>query len=477
MTTTFFNNRGFNLTLKLVLIAALILLLLIPRFMIEDLIHDREKLSQSVIKEVSAGWGGNQTLAGPFLVIPYFKQDTSKQKVKSYLIIQPSKLKIDGGVTTTSKFRSIYEVILYQSKLKMTGTIDIDKIQQSNIPSQQLLLNEAFIAIGIQDLKGIQNNPIINWNNNTYPMKAGINNISFSYSQQQQNEMHTDFASASRTYVENKLMNSGISSNVAITLDKKSYDFNLDIELKGSQNLDFSPLASNTEIAINSNFKDPSFNGKFLPDNKVDNKGFNATWKILEYNRSIPAFTTETSEINIEDNLFGVRLSTSISNYVKTNRAIKYMILIVALTFLVVFITETIERRKVHIFQYTLIGLALAIFYTLLLAFSEIVSFDISYLISAVATIALLYLYSLSLFKSKKSSLLLLALSVMIYSYIYSIIRLEKTALLFGAIGLFIVLAATMYATRKINWYENKEDEESNHDLTNQNISGNEIQE
>jgi inner membrane protein len=103
-----------------------------------------------------------------------------------------------------------------------------------------------------------------------------------------------------------------------------------------------------------------------------------------------------------------------------------------------------------------LTGLALAIFYTLLLAFSEIISFDLAYLISAIAIIALLYLYSLSLFKSKKSSAILFGMTSVLFGYIYSIIQLEKTALLFGAIGLFIIIAATMYATRKINWYESE---------------------
>ncbi len=130
------------------------------------------------------------------------------------------------------------------------------------------------------------------------------------------------------------------------------------------------------------------------------------------------------------------------------------MILFVILTFMVVFLTEIVHRIHIHIFQYTLIGLALAIFFTLLLSISEFWGFDLAYFGAAAATIGLIFLYSLGMFKNKKSSGLLFGLMVALFAYIYIIIQLKKTALLAGSIGLFVIVALTMYVTRKIKWFE-----------------------
>ncbi len=458
--TSFFSRKSTQTTMKLLLIGLLTVLLFIPQAIMENLIFEREQLSNNVAKEIAIGWGGDQIVTSPILVIPYYQEDTSKIKRKSELIIMPNNFKVNGDIKTTPKHKSIYEVMLYESTLKMNGVFNMDKIIMSHIPSNMLLMDEAYVVIGISDLKGIQNNVMLNWNNTAQALKGGTKDIHFKYTTEDNQPQIALATSSSDSYVPTVEMgqsfHAGLFSYVKVDLSAKEINFDLNIDLKGSRNISFAPLASNTEVSLKSSFADPSFNGKFLPNNKVDEKGFEATWKVLEYNRNLPDFTTNTSLVDIGDNLFGVKLQKSVSNYTKTNRAIKYMLLIIVLTFLVFFLTETMEKKKIHIFQYTLTGLALAIFYTLLLAFSEIISFDISYLIAAIAIIILLFLYSKSLFKSAKSSKILLAMTSMVFAYIYSIIQLEKTALLFGAIGLFIIIAATMYATRKINWYENE---------------------
>lgn len=453
----FFDRKSTQLTLKIALIGFLTLLLLIPRAIIEELVFERERLGQSVVAEVSAGWGSDQIITGPVLVIPYYKQDTSKVKVTTQLIVLPKQLKVSGDISTTLKHRSIYQVNLYQSKLAVSGQFDLTQALANTNVGGRLMLDKAYIALGITDLKGIQSNVAVQWGSAQLPMKGGLNQMEFFYNKSATQSTNKGYSS-DEEYRQNGLASiaTGLSVPVNVTDIKNTQDFSIGIDLKGSSTIQFAPLASNTEVTLKSSFKDPSFIGNFLPDNTVDNTGFKATWKISEYNRNIPEVVEESHNISMENNLFGVRLESSVDNYSKTNRAVKYMLLIVALTFLVVFLTEIIEKKKVHIFQYTLTGLALAIFYTLLLAFSEIISFDLAYLISAIAIIALLYWYSLSLFKSKKSSAILLGMTSILFGYIYSIIQLEKTALLFGAIGLFIIIAATMYATRKINWYESE---------------------
>ncbi|MBK9568296.1 MAG: inner membrane CreD family protein [Saprospiraceae bacterium] len=187
-------------------------------------------------------------------------------------------------------------------------------------------------------------------------------------------------------------------------------------------------------------------------------------WNIIKVSRHIKR---PTMLIDIGTNVFGVKIVDAVDNYSKSYRAGKYMILFVILTFLVVFLTEIVERIHIHIFQYTLIGLALAIFFTLLLSISEFWGFDLAYSGAAVATIGLIFLYSLGMFKNKRSSALLLGLMVALFAYIYIIIQLEKTALLAGSIGLFVIIALTMYVTRKIKWFEENNDGQIQDKLTN----------
>jgi inner membrane protein involved in colicin E2 resistance len=140
-------------------------------------------------------------------------------------------------------------------------------------------------------------------------------------------------------------------------------------------------------------------------------------------------------------------------NYEKTMRTTKYAILVIGLTFAVFFLIETLHKKPVHPVQYTLVGLALAIFYTLLLSIGEYILFDYAYLLSGTATIALITLYVKSYFNNWKAASALGGVLTALYGFILVLVSLEDTALLVGSIGLFAVLAIVMYTTRNINWY------------------------
>jgi inner membrane protein len=155
--------------------------------------------------------------------------------------------------------------------------------------------------------------------------------------------------------------------------------------------------------------------------------------------------------------LLGVKIQPIQDQYTTINRTAKYMMLIIMLTFLVVFLTEVIQKIKVHVFQYALIGLALVIFFSLLLSFSEVIGYKLAYMVAVTATIGLIFLYSLTIYQDSKSARVLLILLCLIFSFVYTIIQMEESSLLVGSLGLFVILAATMYATRRINWYENND--------------------
>ncbi|HMU03937.1 MAG TPA: cell envelope integrity protein CreD [Saprospiraceae bacterium] len=459
-TTSFFQNSSIKITLKLALIFFLTLFLLIPKFMILDLVQERQKLSESVTNEVAKGWGNKQTHTGPALVIPYFhyiqEEDKTKPpvKTKTQLIVFPETLSVDGQIETESKYRSLYKVLLYKTGLKVKGNFKLPDATLTNIKTEDLLLGEASIIMGVSDPKGINAEISLNWNGKPATLNPGKNDIYFTVNQTNENlkeEFVTNYD------YDSPQINTGLQAQIALDATTQNYEFSYNLDLRGSKALLFAPLAKSNSVHLDSEFPDPVFYGGFLPDHKTDNKGFDANWNIFEYNKSIPAFIKDNSFISIGDNLFGVEIRVLIDNYAKTYRAGKYMILFVILTFLVVFLTEIVEKINIHIFQYTLIGLALAIFFTLLLSISEFWGFDLAYTGAASATIGLIFLYSLGMFRNKKSSGLLLGLMVALFAYIYIIIQLEKTALLAGSIGLFVIIAMTMYVTRKIKWFEESE--------------------
>jgi inner membrane protein len=189
-----------------------------------------------------------------------------------------------------------------------------------------------------------------------------------------------------------------------------------------------------------------------LPEKRVVNEsGFNSEWKILHLNRNFPQ--QWNADISLKSATFGVDLITPNDSYQKSDRSIKYAILIIALTFMAFFFIEILNQKKVHPFQYILIGLALCIFYTLLISISEFVSFNAAYWIATTMTMILVFLYSRSIFQNFKLASIVSSVMLILYGFIFTIIQLEDSALLIGSVGLFSILAVVMYISRRIDWY------------------------
>jgi inner membrane protein len=233
--------------------------------------------------------------------------------------------------------------------------------------------------------------------------------------------------------------------------------FKIDLSLRGSQNLYFIPVGKETYAGMSSPWDAPSFVGSFLPGNRTVNKdGFNASWKILHFNRNYPQQWTG-QEQSFAKSEFGVYFLVPMDHYLKSLRSSKYSILVIALTFLVFFLVEIMMKQRIHPIQYVLVGLSLSLFYALLLSISEQVGFDLAYMISSIMIILLIYLYSRTIVKNARAALMMLGFLVLNYGFIYVIIQLEEYSLLVGSIGLFIALSITMFVTRKINWYGSKD--------------------
>jgi len=423
-----------SIIVKLFATGFLILILLIPTYMIRSLIHERENRRYNTIEEISSKWGREQTIAGPIVTVPYgiYSKDKGEKVLKSvkYAHFLPDELNIDGNISPDIRYRGIYETVVYKSDLKFTGKFPSPNFKDFNIPDDNIIWEDAFISLGIPDMRGIEKNIEINMNNNVYSFTPGIET--------------------------KDIIDSGLSVQVPIKNGdnpEKSYEFSFDINLKGSKELNFIPLGKETNVKLISNWDNPSFDGTFLPDEReITNNGFNAKWNVLYLNRDYPQKWIGKS-YNIFNSAFGVKLLMPVDEYQKTMRSVKYAVMFISLTFMIFFFVEVINKKRIHPIQYILVGLALVIFFTLLLSLSEHTNFNLAYIIASIATILLITAYSKTIFNNNLLTILMGSVLLILYGFMYTILQLQDYSLLLGSIGLFIVLAVAMYLSRKIDWY------------------------
>ncbi|RZA02428.1 MAG: cell envelope integrity protein CreD [Sphingobacteriaceae bacterium] len=429
-----------SVTVKLIFIGALTLMLLIPSLLVMNLTDERSRRQEEMELDISDKWSGSQLIQGPVLVIPYKKfikeKDTNNKEITKETIenayILPGTLNFKSTVKSKILNRGIFETVVYNTLVKVDGDFKAE-LNKLSITPEQLLLNRAKITFSISDLKGLKTNPIIKSNNQTLQAEPVFN--------------------------EKGLFSNGLQASIDLTgAIEKTIPFTFTLDLKGSQELRFLHSGKTTTVDVTGDWKTPSFDGRYLPDDrKVNDKGFTAKWRMLYFNRPFAQQWADNDTLlnamhNHEDALFGVKLKLPVDQYQKTMRTSKYGILIILLTFISLFLTEMISKQKIHVFNYILIGAALVIYYTLLLSFAEQVGFNWAYLIASTATIALVAGFIASLLKNKKAAILFTLILTIFYVFIYVIIQLEDLALLIGSVALFVIVSILMYFSRKINW-------------------------
>jgi inner membrane protein len=245
---------------------------------------------------------------------------------------------------------------------------------------------------------------------------------------------------------------SGVSCKPEIT-GNKEFEFSFTLDINGSQSLNFLPVGKNTNVSLHSSWSNPSFSGSYLPDNReIGPDGFSADWNILHLNRNYPQQWTGSS-YSIGESAFGLNLLFPVDQYQKSNRAVKYAIMFIALTFISFFFSETLRKIRIHPMQYLLVGFALIIFFSLLISLSEYVGFGYAYLISGSMIVAMITLYYYSLVKNIRATAIISLIMVTLYLFLFTILQLQDYSLIMGSIGLFVILAVVMFLSRKIDWY------------------------
>lgn len=447
--TDFFKQRA--VFFKILGIGFLVLLLLIPLNMIQGVLRERLGRRNQAVAEVTSSWGREQTLVGPVLIVPYrysFKSwkdveaadgTLTRTEVQNTAVANayflPETLEIDGDITPTRLRRGIYKAVVYSGTLEVTGGFARPDFSGLRVDEEDVLWEEALVTVAIPDLRGVKETLLLRWGEETIPLVPGCKLPSFA---------------------------AGVHARVdGLRQSEGAIPLGLTLTLNGSGGIRFTPVAGETRIHLRSPWPNPSFQGAFLPtDRQVTASGFEATWQLSQYGRDYPQQWTDRRDRgagldsgSVVSSLFGVNFLSDIDAYRNVERAIKYGILFIVLVFTAFFLFEVLGRLRIHPMQYTLVGVALCLFYLGLLSLSEFVRFGMAYFGAATLTTCLIWFYCAAVLKSGKRTLLVVGMLAGIYGFLYVPLQLQDYSLLVGTSGLFLVLAIVFGVTRRIDWY------------------------
>ncbi|MEL1245890.1 cell envelope integrity protein CreD [Flavobacterium sp. DGU11] len=423
-------NKNFlhSTTARIVMVGVLTLVLLIPLQYVKNLIFDRSQLQRHTEETVSAQWGGNVYVYGPVLKIPY--KNTKKNGAPAYAYFFPEKLDITANVVSESKRRNTYKSAVFNAGIKFSGNYTTPNFSKSGISPENIDWERATIQLNTGNLKGIKGAVAINFNGKRYNFEPA--------SRENSND--------SMVALETKTINLRDAFAGGVV------NFSMDVSYNGTKRLAIVPIGKLTETQMISNWHKPLFGGNFMPEKESDTAtGATACWKISHLNRPF-AQQHFGSLPDLKAYSFNVDFIIPVNEYEQNERAAKYGFLVIGLTFLIFFLIQSMSRISIHIFQYIMIGLALIMFYTLLISITEHSSFRFAYIIAGLSVVAMITLYSISILKDRRFPMFIAAALTGLYTFIYVIIQLEEYALLAGSIGLFLILGAVMYFSRRIDW-------------------------
>lgn len=432
-----------SVTFKAALIGVIVLLLLIPLAMLKSVVTERAGLREQAYQRVAEGWGGELTVGGPMLIVPMERKVVIENKeriLRSDVYLLPAKLnaEVEVKLDPQPRYVGIYAVPVYLSTLRLQGEFDFTTLK-----------------------------PLLEQTEVTYLWSQSRLRLPISSVRSLREIKHANFAgqqvklgpAGPGVYV-------GVEARVDLSQLRQSATaaFDFGTVVAGSRAVSMLPLGSTTTVSMSSDWPHPSFQGAFLPSERtITEQGFQARWQVLELNRSYGQVWQEgeVSDDALRQSAFGVSLFQPVDIYQRGERAVKYAVLFIALTFLTFFAWEQVTRNRLHPLQYLLVGLALSMFYLLLIALSEHVAFAIAYVTAAAALVMLIGLYLAGALRSAWRGLIAGGAMSLVYGLLYMLVLSEDYSLLLGSIILFAALAAVMLATRRVDWYRLRPEEPS----------------
>jgi inner membrane protein len=416
--------------------------LLVPLTWVYSIVRERAARREEAVREVSSTWGGPQTLSGPVLSIPYVYSwmdgQGRRQEATAYAHALPRELQIDTELLTERRRRGIFEVVVYRSQLIVRGRFRHAPLDWVRPVPERVDWTGAVLSVGLTDPRGLSRRAVLTWNGRETPFTSGVAQVG--------------------------LFNAGIQARLPELAAPESgteIPFSFNLAMNGTRQLRFLPSAEETTATVKAGWAHPSFVGGPLPERwSQTSAGFEARWQVPDFGRSY-AGRWSSADIKGEElaerargSAFGVDLIQPVDIYHQAERAVKYAILFIALTFVVFFLWEIFQTTLLHPVQYAFVGFALCVFYLLLISISEHAGFDLAYGVSSVVITLLIGGYSRAVLRGTRQAGSVACSLCALYGFLYLLLRLEDYALLAGAAGLVVVLAFLMFVTRGMDWYE-----------------------
>ena len=431
---------------KLGAIGLLILLLLVPLMMIDGLVSDRQYQREEVLRDIARSSSFSQNITGPVLVVPFVKKThkwktvtatgeryMEEQSTQGRLYFLPERLHVKGDIGTEERARGIYKALLYRSDSQISGSFKLPARMGLGDELDKYEFGKPVLAVGISDVRGISNDLQLNLNGSILSFAPGSSD---------------------------SLLGEGVHAELP-QLDSQggqTLEFAFNLKLQGTEKLTITPIGRDTQVELTSSWPHPSFIGDYLPHSReISAEGFKANWQTS-------FFATNMEEVlnqcirggdceSLSSRSFGVSFVDPVDQYLKTDRAIKYALLFIGLTFAMFFLFEVLKRMAVHPVQYALVGMSLAMFYLLLLSLSEHLSFALAYAVAASACVLLIGFYVSFVLRSAARGGAFAGLLGLLYGLLFALLGAEDYALLMGSVLVFGVLAGIMVLTRKLDWY------------------------
>ena len=440
-----------KLFFRVIAMALLTLLLLIPLALIRGLISERQGLQAEVENTIAQNLAGPQRLTGPVLIVPYVVReaiiitDERGRDTKKFVdsqrqaVFTPERLAIDAVTGVESRHKGLYKALVFQSKTNMRAEFNVPAHLGLDADKRPFSIGKAWLALGLSDVRGLRATPTILWDTQPQLIANGSRIDALG------DGMHTELG-------------------VLDVNSARTHEAAIDIDFAGTRALAVAPLGKTTLMNMKATWPHPNFGGRFLPQSRqIDDNGFTAHWEISHLASKNDALIEKNSAASdAESNrnrqvsaleTFEVSFVEPVNIYLQAERAVKYGILFVALTFAAFFLFEILKDLRIHPLQYGLVGSALALFFLLLVSLSEHLSFLHAYLIASAACVLLIGYYLSPVLGSWRHGLVFATKLSLLYAVLYGLLLSEDNALMLGSLLLFAALATFMVLTRKINWY------------------------
>jgi len=430
-----------SLTLRALLIGLIALLMTIPLLFVQDIVAERGSRHGEVLDDIARTWGQSQVLTGPVLVVPFtevtvieesvvdkdgtartLERTVRRQRSAHFL---PTDLGMDVTLSDEIRERGIFRSLVYEADVRLDARFDPIRVATLSDTLETVHWDKAWVSIGLSDTRAISDVSTLVWNDEARTLSPG-------------------------TRV--NALPSGFHAALTDIEEGRAYTLGMRMSARGSDAFRFAPFGETTTVELRSSWPHPSFRGSALPDaHEISDTGFGATWEIPHLARNYPQSWLDDGTIDLYEFTAGVSMFETVSLYSQITRSVKYGLLFIGLTFLTLLIFELALARPLHAVQYALVGVALCVFFLVLLALSEHLGFLLAYAGAATLTILMISLYTGAVLRSAKRGVGVFALLTALYAILYSLLQLEDYALLLGTALLVGVIAVLMVVTRDLH--------------------------